>query len=109
MNRTLEGEIPPEIKEFSPELLVQWNGYKRTHPIGTIVKGTVVSRDVYGCYIDLGVPFRALLLVPYFKPEGSKQFPEDYPKLEEELDLKIEKYSDDKGAEIGTIGLSVLG
>src|SRR3954447_6503238 len=56
--------------------------YKRDHPPGSQVTGVVTHVAPFGAFVDLGVPFAALLLVPYMAPLGArKSFPEDYPKV----------------------------
>src|SRR5688572_16597733 len=45
-----------------------WEQFKRDHPPGSEVTGTVTHVAPYGAYVDLGVPFDALLLVPYIAP-----------------------------------------
>jgi ribosomal protein S1 len=72
-----------------------WEQFKREHPPGSEVSGTVTHVAPYGAYIDLGVPFAALLLVPYIAPAGQrKSYPEDYPKVGEVVSALIRHYGD---------------
>ena len=41
-----------------------WEEVKQQYPVGSIIEGTVVSVVPYGVWIDLGVGFPGLLLIP---------------------------------------------
>lgn len=72
-----------------------WEEFKQEYPPGSEVTGTVRRAAPYGVFVDLGVPFTALLLVPYFAPVGRrKSFPEDYPKVGEVISALVRHYGD---------------
>ena len=72
-----------------------WEQFKRDHPPGSEVTGTVSHVAPYGAYVDLGVPFDALLLVPYIAPVGHrKTYPDDYPKVGDVISALVRHYGD---------------
>ena len=85
-----------------------WDEFKRRHPHGTPVSGRVTRAEPFGVFVDLGVPFEALLLVPYLRPLGTpRHFPADYPRAGEAVDALIRHYGDDVTPEgVGTIALT---
>lgn len=94
-----EGEVPPRRNGFSRKSLLDWRAFKASHPPGTTVTGEVLSTAPYGCYVDLGVPYRAVLLVPYLDPARG------VPRVGQEISALIRHYGDDVGAEAGEIAL----
>ena len=50
----------------------------------------------YGAYVDLGVPYLAVLLVSYLAPvdKAPKSFPEDYPKVGDTITALVRHYGD---------------
>lgn len=88
--------------------LVEWEHFKSEHPPGSKVVGTVTRAEPFGVFLDLGVPFDAVLLVPYIAPIGTrKSFPDDYPKVGEELEVFIRHYGDQIAPEgVGKIALT---
>ena len=72
-----------------------WEQFKREHPPGSEITGTVRHVASFGVFVDLGVPFRALLLVPYIAPVGEpKTYPDDYPKIGDVISVLIRHYGD---------------
>ena len=47
-----------------PELLPAWNDLKLHLPVGSKVSGPVVLKAPFGVWLDLGVRFPAMLLIP---------------------------------------------
>src|SRR4051812_14798843 len=45
-----------------------WDAYKREHPPGTLVSGTVTRVEPFGVFVELGQRWEALLLAPYLSP-----------------------------------------
>jgi ribosomal protein S1 len=85
-----------------------WEQFKADHPAGSEVAGTVTHVAPFGVFVDLGVPFMALLLVPEIAPkEKRKQFPQDYPKVGERISAFIRHYGDEVAPNgVGKIGLT---
>lgn len=85
-----------------------WEQFKRAHPPGSKVTGVVSRVEAFGAFIDLGVPFTALLLVPYIAPIGQpKKYPDDYPKVGDVISTIVRHYGDDVTPnEIGEIALT---
>ncbi len=80
---------PPDPRE-------QWEQFKRDHPRGQWLKGKVIHRAQFGVFVDLGVPFTALLEIPYFAgPKRPLNYPDDYPAPGQEIDVMIRHYCDD--------------
>lgn len=85
-----------------------WEAFKAGHPPGTAVTGIVTRVEAFGVFVDLGVPWEAVLLVPYLTPtDRPKAFPEDYPAVGDRISAHIRHYSDDVVAgEVGRIALT---
>ena len=72
-----------------------WEQFKREHPPGSTMTGTVAHVARFGVFVDLGVPFTALLEVPNIAPvEKRKSYPEDYPKVGDVITVVIGHYGD---------------
>ena len=85
--------------------------HKRDHPPGSRVTGIVTHVAhvaPYGAYVGLGVPFAALLLVPYMAPpEKRKSFPEDYPRVGDRITAFVRLHADEDAQHgFGKIGLT---
>ena len=78
------------------DLVAVWEQFKRDHPPGSEVTGTVSHVAPFGAFVDLGEPFEALLLVPYMAPvdKHPKSFPEDYPKAGDVIAALIRHFGD---------------
>ena len=72
-----------------------WEDVKLQLPIGSEVVGTVWSVKPYGVWVDLGVGFDGLILVPELAGEGPKQ-PEDYPQVGTRVSAKVLWHADHK-------------
>jgi ribosomal protein S1 len=85
-----------------------WDQFKADHPTGSEVSGTVTQVAPFGVFVDLGVPFTALLLVPEIAPKAKrKEFPKDYPKVGEKISAFIRGYGDDVAPNgVGKIALT---
>jgi ribosomal protein S1 len=70
-----------------------WEDVKRHYPIGSVVDGTVVAVAPFGVFIDLGVGFEGLLLVPEMAGENRKRI-EDYPKVGESVSATVIFHND---------------
>ena len=104
----MRGSVPPERDQasFSDAERQHWSSLKQEWPAGTPVEGIVVSVDVYGVYVDLGVPFRACLLAPYLAPPTQLAL-SDNPAPGDALSAFVRHYSDDLApGQIGTIALT---
>jgi hypothetical protein len=72
-----------------------WEQFKQEHPPGSEVTGIVRQVAQFGVFVDLGVPFTALLLVPYIAPVGQrKSYPDDYPKVGDVISVLIRHFGD---------------
>ena len=58
----------------------QWEAIKTRLPVGRLVEGTVVARQPFGAFIDLGGAL-ALMELPSLPGAGTRRFdgPDDYP------------------------------
>jgi small subunit ribosomal protein S1 len=85
-----------------------WEQFKREHPPGSEITGTVRQAAPFGVFVDLGVPFTALLEVPYIAPvKKRKSYPEDYPKVGDVISVLIRHYGDQITPEgVGQIALT---
>ncbi len=91
---------------MADDAVATWEQYKQDHPPGSPVTGVVKHVAPYGAYVDLGVPFAALLLVPYMAPIGArKSYPQDYPKVGDPIAAFVRIYGDPFSAN-GSIGLT---
>ena len=108
-SKTVLGVIPEgwEKRSHTQKELEKWKIFRKKYTIGSKFLGRVVSVDHYGCYIDIQEPVIALLLVPYIKKKekGGMIFPNDYPYLGEDLNVKIKYFSDDLTDVIGKVTL----
>jgi transcriptional accessory protein Tex/SPT6 len=69
------------------EALTRWPEVRSRVEEGQDVLGVVISRAPFGVWLDIGVDWPALLLVPEMKDAGSRRIRfEDYPKLGETVE-----------------------
>jgi ribosomal protein S1 len=55
-----------------------WEEIAKKFPIGACVTGTVIGRQPYGVWVDIGAGHNALLLVTRFKRTGSPILADGY-------------------------------
>lgn len=93
---------------MTSHLTSTWDQFKRDHPPGSQVTGTITFVAAFGMFVDLGCPFKALLLIPFLAPvEKGKRYPDDYPKSGETITAFIKRYTDpDDPKEVGKIMLT---
>jgi hypothetical protein len=98
----------PHIDHGGVMSIATWEQFKREHPAGSEVTGTVTRVEPYGAFVDLGLPFDALLLVPYIAPIGEpKSYPQDYPKVGDIVTALIRIYAEpDAPGGQGKVGLT---
>jgi ribosomal protein S1 len=84
----------------NPLTLIEWEELQSTMPLGTHVKGRVVSAHHFGVFVDIGLDRRVpvLLEIIHFKirevdPGHRISFPDDYPAFGDEIDARILAYS----------------
>ena len=65
-----------------------WDDVKQLFPVGTEVTGVVQSVHPFGVFIDLGVSFPGLIMVPELAGESPKQI-EDYPQIGQMVSAKV--------------------
>ena len=91
----------------NPERRAEWDRYRQDHPPGTRVRGRVQHVAPFGVFVDLGVPFGALLLICYQgKPPPVEM--EDQPKIGEEIEAYVLGYGHDTDTQHGQINLSMV-
>ena len=59
------------------------------HPEGSRIVARVDQVAQFGVFCELASDVTGLLLVPDFAVAGPKQFPEDYPKIGDVIDVTI--------------------
>ena len=65
---------------LSEGALPNWSAARASLAIGQRVSGVVIARAPFGVWLDIGVPFPALLLVPNMREAGQRRIAfEDYP------------------------------
>lgn len=103
----IQGDVPPHWKrrDFSAEEYAQWNSFKLKYSVGTEFVSKISSVDTYGCYVEVEEPFVALLLVVNFKKIGPLKFPKDYPRIDEEIKVRVVQHSDSITNVIGKMTL----
>ena len=75
---------------------VEWERFKREHPRGTWVVGTVTARGDYGVWIDFGGPRDGCLLKPYIARYHKGALRDDeLPAVGEQVRAMIRHYGDD--------------
>jgi small subunit ribosomal protein S1 len=72
-----------------------WENVKRRYPIGSVVEGTVVKVAPFGVFVDLGVGFEGLLLVPEMAGDTRKQI-KDYPQVGQRVAATVIWHNDPK-------------
>jgi ribosomal protein S1 len=84
----------------NPLSQTEWDGLQASLPRGSHVTGKVVSVHPFGVFVDIGLDpgIPVLLEIIHFKvrqdePEHRIEFPEDYPKVGEEIKTRILAYS----------------
>jgi hypothetical protein len=107
-HRVCDHRTLPSAVIVSSEAQLSWQQYKAAHPADSIVCGIVLGVEPFGVFLDLGVPFTALLLVPYITPiQARKHFPEDYPRVGAQLTALIRHFGDEASPNgFGKIGLT---
>jgi transcriptional accessory protein Tex/SPT6 len=66
----------------TPEAMYRWSAVRSLLAVGQFVSGVVISRAPFGVWLDIGVEWPALLLVPEMKDAGTRRIRfEDYPEL----------------------------
>ena len=63
-SRLLTERFPPRDTETNRR---EWDALKQRLPIGQIVTGTVIAKAPFGAWLDIGVGFPALLLIPHIE------------------------------------------
>jgi ribosomal protein S1 len=78
----------------------EWEQLQTTLPRGSHVKGNVVSVHPFGVFVDIGLDpgIPVLLEIIHFKirqdePKHRIEFPQDYPKVGDEIEARILAYS----------------
>ena len=71
----------------------RWESVKARLPVGTAVEGRVVHVAPFGVFVDLGVGFDGLLLVPEMAGAGPKTMAE-YPKTGETVNARVIQHRD---------------
>ena len=77
-----------KYKEEQPGL--SWEETKKAYPRGSLVRGIVVTKEQFGVFVDIGVRFPALLLVPNFKNAKVIRYSmEMYPEVGSEVEAWV--------------------
>ena len=84
----------------NPLSQTEWEEIQATLPRGSHVKGRVVSVHQFGVFVDIGLDLHipVLLEIIHFKvrqdePDHRIKFPEDYPKVGDDIEGRILAYS----------------
>ena len=79
---------------------MEWEKLQASLPRGSEVKGNVVSVRPFGVFVDIGLDpgIPVLLEIIHFKirqdePKHRIEFPQDYPKVGDEIEARILAYS----------------
>jgi hypothetical protein len=85
--------MPPQDQSIR---IAEWERYKREHPRGTWVVGTVTARGGYGVWIDFGGPCTGCLEKPYIARDHDGALRDDeLPRVGEQVRAMIRHYADD--------------
>ncbi len=72
---------------LSQEALVEWPAVRATLTPEQAISGTVIARAPFGVWLDIGVSFPAILLVPRMKDADTHRIVfDDYPKMGERVE-----------------------
>ena len=71
----------------------RWEDVKARLPVGTALEGTVVHVARFGVFVDLGVGFDGLLLVPEMAGPGPKRM-DEYPQVGERVTARVIHHRD---------------
>jgi ribosomal protein S1 len=98
---------PEEIREHFPnwgtaQAAVGWPEVRSTLHIDQEVRGTVIARAPFGVWLDIGVRFPALLLVPNMSGAKTRRITfDEYPAIGESIEARVQALGDR-----GEIGLT---
>lgn len=78
----------------STNLEKEWADVKAKLAIGTVVKGEVFGHWPFGVVVKLKGPFVGLIEIPYFKEEGQRMTPKEYPDLGKPIRAVVKSFSE---------------
>jgi small subunit ribosomal protein S1 len=79
----------------TPGALARWPEVRTRLRVGQAVRGTVIARAPFGVWLDIGVGFPALLLVPEMREAKLRRIPfEDYPPTGAQIEACINALGD---------------
>ncbi len=81
----------------SPDLADRWETTMQQLVLGSTVSGIVVSQEQFGVFLDIGVAFPALILVPKLKDADKIRYTsvETYPAVGTRVQGRIYVFVDD--------------
>jgi hypothetical protein len=81
------------VRTPDTERLALWRAFLEQHPPGTPVSGPATNVVPFGVYVNLGVPFEAILHVRFMEPIGRrKAFPKDFPSVGDIVSAMVRNY-----------------
>jgi len=80
---------------FSKKKASLWEQAKQHLPLGTILKGPIYARTVFGIFFDAGVGFPVLMKVTDFDTGQKMIFPDNYPQLNSLVTGELSGFDDE--------------
>jgi ribosomal protein S1 len=71
-----------------------WEQLKRTVSLGSLVKGRVIGQQPFGVFLDLGLGFPGLLLVPDYVDVNKTRGCERHPEIGELVEARVFQFSE---------------